>query len=38
MIVSVTFSVDSVWRAVLEWTDKEGKPQKKIYQMERWKP
>ena len=26
------------WRAVLEWTDKEGKPQKKVYQMERWTP
>jgi hypothetical protein len=27
---------DGTWHAVLEWVDKEKKPQKKIYKMEPW--
>jgi hypothetical protein len=29
---------DGTWHAILEWTNKEGTPQKKIYKMERWQP
>ncbi|MGH9948216.1 MAG: hypothetical protein ACRD6X_13605 [Pyrinomonadaceae bacterium] len=27
---------DDKWNAVLEWNDKDGKPQQKVYQMEKW--
>ena len=29
---------DDTWHALLEWINKEGKPQQKIYKMERWQP
>ena len=29
---------DGTWHAILEWTDKNNKPQLKIYKMERWHP
>ena len=29
---------DGTWHALLEWTDKDKKPQQKIYKMERWQP
>lgn len=27
---------DGTWHAVLEWLDKEKKPQQKVYKMEKW--